>query len=166
MAIVHLALISIWLFLFEGKAAPLPSLKVDKVVVHKSKRTLTLVSQGKVTKSYKIALGGSPVGHKQQMGDNKTPEGGYVLDWRNLKSAYYKSFHISYPNQEDRIEARQKGVSPGGDIFLHGLPKSFSFLGKFHHLYDWTLGCIAVSNDEIDEILELVRDGTPIEIWP
>jgi murein L,D-transpeptidase YafK len=149
-----------------SQRSSLPPLKVDKVIVHKSKRTLALTCQGKIIKSYKVALGRSPQGHKQQMGDNKTPEGNYVLDWRNLKSVYYKSLHISYPNREDRIKAKQKGVSPGGDIFLHGIPKLFSFLGQFHRLYDWTRGCIAVSNDEIDEILELVKDGTPIEIRP
>ncbi|HUX80208.1 MAG TPA: L,D-transpeptidase family protein [Alphaproteobacteria bacterium] len=145
----------------------LQSFKVDKVVVHKSKRTLILEGQGRVIKSYKVALGRSPQGHKEQVGDNKTPEGRYIIDRRNPRSAnYHKALHISYPNREDCSNAKKKGCLPGGDIFIHGIRKSLRFLGKAHSLTDWTRGCIAVSNDEIDEIFELVQEGTPIEIRP
>lgn len=141
-------------------------LRADRVVVLKKERTLQLLRRGKVIKSYKVALGGNPVGAKTQQGDHKTPEGDYVLDTRNLHSQFYKSIHISYPNERDRAVARQKGVSPGGDVFVHGLPKGYGFVGASHRLKDWTDGCIAVTNEEIDEILRAVADGTPIEIRP
>ena len=145
---------------------PSAKTKADQVVVVKSDRTLTLMSHGKVLRTYKVALGGSPVGAKQQQGDHRTPEGHYVLDRRNPKSRFYKSIHISYPNDKDRREAAKRGVSPGGDIMVHGLPNGFGWLGEAHHAQDWTDGCIAVTNSEIDEIWDLVADGTPIEIRP
>lgn len=142
------------------------ALHADRVVVLKNVRTLQLLSRGKVIKSYKVALGGNPVGAKTQQGDHKTPEGLYVLDSRNVHSQFYKSIHISYPSARDRAVARQKGVSPGGDVFVHGLPKGYGFVGASHRLKDWTDGCIAVTNEEIDEIWRAVADGTPIEIRP
>lgn len=141
-------------------------LRADRVVVLKKERTLQLLSRGKVIKTYKVALGGNPVGAKTQQGDHKTPEGDYVLDSRNLHSQFYKSIHISYPNARDRAAARQKGLSPGGDVFVHGLPKGYGFVGASHRLKDWTDGCIAVTDEEIDEIWRAVADGTPIEIRP
>lgn len=140
--------------------------KADQVVVVKSARTLTLLAKGKVLRTYKVALGGSPVGAKQQQGDHRTPEGHYVLDRRNPKSKFYKSIHVSYPNEHDRREAAKRGVSPGGDIMVHGLPNGFGWLGENHLVQDWTDGCIAVTDKEIDEIWDLVPDGTPIEIRP
>lgn len=148
----------------DVSAAPKP--KIDQVVVSKHERTLILFSQGKAIRTYKISLGEAPVGAKQQEGDHKTPEGHYILDRRNPRSKFYKSIHISYPNEEDRKRAEQRGVSPGGDIMLHGLPNHFGWLGAMHLSQDWTDGCIAVTNQEIDEIWELVSDGTPIEIKP
>ena len=139
---------------------------VDRVVVVKSTRTLTLMAKGKALRGYKVALGGEPVGPKQQQGDHKTPEGAYVLDRRNPKSRFYKSIHISYPNEQDRKKAAKLGVDPGGDIMVHGLPNGFGWLGATHRDKDWTDGCIAVTDEEIDEIWQLVRDGTPIEIRP
>ena len=140
--------------------------KADQVIVVKSVRTLTLMSNGRVLRAYKVALGGSPTGAKQQQGDHRTPEGHYILDRRNPKSRFYKSIHISYPNEKDRREAARRGVSPGGDIMVHGLPNGFGWLGETHRSLDWTDGCIAVSNSEIDEIWDLVADGTPVEIRP
>ncbi|MBT3603003.1 MAG: L,D-transpeptidase family protein [Candidatus Latescibacteria bacterium] len=142
---------------------------VDKVVVYKAKRELQLCEEDSVLRRYKIALGKNVTGHKQHAGDSRTPEGKYVLDWRNPNSKYYLSFHISYPNLEDEKRAQALGVSSGGDIFIHGYPTGISaglwsrywFLGK-----DWTDGCIAVSNEAMDEIWASVRDGTPIEIYP
>ena len=142
---------------------------VDRVVVYKAERRLYLCQGDSVLQGYDIALGKYPKGHKQREGDSRTPEGRYVLDWRNLKSRYYLSIHISYPNEEDKRRAAAKGVSPGGDIMIHGYPKGASasmwnrywFLGR-----DWTDGCIAVSNDAMDEIWASVEDGTPIEIFP
>ena len=138
--------------------------KADKVIVYKSKRKLELLKNGEVIRTYKIALGDNPIGHKQQEGDERTPEGNYTLDWRNSKSSCYKSLHISYPDANDKARAKKLGVSPGGNIMIHGLHPSMKWLGKFHYYKDWTNGCIAVNNSEIDEIWKMVENGTPIEI--
>jgi murein L,D-transpeptidase YafK len=127
---------------------------------------LQLVSHGRVVKTYKIALGGDPIGPKTRQGDHKTPEGIYILDRRNSHSQFYKAIHISYPSDQDRATARKNGVSPGGDVFVHGLPNGFGYAGAAHRLKDWTDVCIALTNDEIDEIWKSVADGTPIEIRP
>ena len=141
-------------------------LRADRVVVLKKERTLQLLYQGRVIKSYKVALGGDPIGAKSRQGDHKTPEGTYVLDSRNAHSQLYKSIHISYPNERDRRLARQNGVLPGGDVFVHGLPNHYGWIGTSHRLKDWTDGCVAVTNEEIDEIWQAVPDRTPIEIRP
>jgi murein L,D-transpeptidase YafK len=152
-----------WVLLTQAAGKPPHA---DRVVVLKRERTLQLLSQGKVIKSYKVALGGDPVGPKRQQGDHKTPEGVYTLDSRNAHSQFYKSIHISYPSARDRAAARAQGVSPGGDVFVHGLPNGYAWLGSSHRMKDWTDGCIAVTNEEIDEIWAAVKDGTPIEIRP
>src|ERR1700686_2793396 len=110
--------------------------KADQVLVVKSHRTLSLISQGKVLRTYKVALGGSPQGAKEQRGDHKTPEGHYILDRRNVKSRFYKSIHVSYPNEQDKQRAAQRGVAPGGDIMIHGLPHGFGWLGATHRALD------------------------------
>jgi len=138
----------------------------DRVVVLKKERTLQLLSGEKVIKSYKVALGGDPVGAKTRQGDHKTPEGVYFLDSRNAQSQFYKSIHISYPNAHDRAAARAKGLSPGDDVFVHGLPNGYGWVDASHRMKDWTDGCIAVTNQEMDEIWNAVKDGTPIEIRP
>jgi len=143
-----------------------PATHADRVLVIKKERTLELISHGKMIHSYKIALGGNPVGAKTMLGDHKTPEGLYLLDSRNAHSRFYKSIHISYPSAQDRADARRKGVSPGGEVFIHGLPKGYAWLGTSHRLKDWTDGCIAVTNEEMDQIWLAVTDGTPIEIRP
>jgi murein L,D-transpeptidase YafK len=148
-----------------AQTTPAP-LHADRVVVLKKERTLQLLSQGKVIRTYKVALGGDPVGAKSQQGDHKTPEGLYVLDTRNVHSQFYKSIHISYPSARDRAAARQKGASPGGDVFVHGLPNGYGWVGAAHRAKDWTDGCIAVTDQEMDEIWRAVPDGTPIEIRP
>ena len=139
---------------------------VDRVVVYKQQRKLVLQSGGKEVRSYKIALGSEPVGPKIRQGDHRTPEGVYVLDGRNPNSHFYKAFHISYPSSKDVAAARKLGVSPGGDIMLHGLPKEYAWVGKAHTLHDWTDGCIAVSDEEMDELWNLIQVGTPIDIRP
>jgi murein L,D-transpeptidase YafK len=139
---------------------------IDRVIVYKQQRKMVLLSQGKQVKAYRVALGGQPVGAKQRQGDHRTPEGSYLLDSRNAHSQFYKAFHISYPNPKDSAAAKKLGVSPGGDIMLHGLPKDYAWLGKAHTQVDWTDGCIAVTNEEMDEIWEAVPVGTPIEIKP
>lgn len=140
--------------------------KADRVVVAKKDRTLTLMHQGKILKTYKVSLGGEPVGPKVQEGDHKTPEGTYALDRRNPKSKFYRSIHISYPNEQDRERAAELGVSAGGDIMVHGLPNGFGWLERVHLERDWTDGCIAVTDREMDEIWDAVGDGTVIEIRP
>jgi murein L,D-transpeptidase YafK len=138
----------------------------DRVVVMKKNRTLTLMRHGKELKTYKISLGGAPLGPKSREGDHKTPEGVYVLDWRNPQSRFYRSIHISYPSAQDRERAKSLGVSPGGDVFVHGLPNGFGWIGRGQRLKDWTDGCIAVTDGEMDEIWRAVPDGTVIEINP
>ena len=148
-----------------AQAAP-HALHADRVVVLKRERTLELLSGGKVIKSYRVALGGDPLGPKTRQGDHKTPEGFYVLDSRNSHSQYHKAIHISYPNARDRAAARRKGVSPGGDVFVHGLPNGYGWVGASHRMKDWTDGCIAVTDEEIEEIWKAVDNGTSIEIRP
>jgi len=138
----------------------------DRVVVLKQERKLLLFHGQQVLKTYRVSLGTSPVGPKTRQGDHKTPEGQYVLDRRNPKSQFYRSIHISYPNAEDAARARQARVSPGGDVFVHGLPNGYGWVGEGQRLRDWTDGCIAVTNSEMDEIWRAVPDGTPIEIKP
>ena len=144
----------------------LVAFKADRVIVLKKERTLELLSQGKIIKTYKVALGGEPAGPKARQGDHRTPEGSYILDRRNAHSQFYKSIHISYPGAADRAHAAKLHVSPGGDVFVHGLPNGYGWVGKEHRLKDWTDGCIAVTNEEMDEIWHAVPDGTPIEIKP
>lgn len=148
----------------ENKQAMLNNIVVDKVFVDKSARTLQLLSDNKMIKTYHIALGGNPVGHKQQQGDQRTPVGSYTLDYKNEKSKFYRSIHVSYPNTTDKARAKSRGVSAGGDIMIHGQKNGFGALGLLNQQRDWTEGCIAVTNDEMDEIMAAVKVGTPIEI--
>jgi murein L,D-transpeptidase YafK len=134
--------------------------QVDRVVVHKSRREMLLLSGASVVRSYRVALGREPLGHKQQEGDGRTPEGRYTIDRRNPRSRYHLSLHISYPNEADSARAAAAGVPPGGDIMIHGLKPGVD------HPADWTQGCIAVTDAEIEEIWDLVADGTPVEIHP
>jgi len=151
----------------SGQSSAPTVLRADHVVVLKKERKLELLNQGRVIKTYKVALGGDPVGPKARQGDHKTPEGAYVLDFRNAHSQFYKSIHISYPSDRDRAVARRNGVSPGGDVFVHGLPNGYGAIGgAAHRLNDWTDGCVAVTNEELDEIWRAVPDGTQIEIRP
>jgi murein L,D-transpeptidase YafK len=146
--------------------APLPSSAVaDKVIVLKRERKLLLMQDGKTLKTYPIALGANPTGTKTHQGDHRTPEGHYTLDRHNAHSQYHRSLHISYPNAEDVARAHKLGLSPGGDIFIHGLPNGYEPAAN-EAPDDWTDGCIAVTNSEIDEIFRAVLDGTPIEIKP
>jgi len=152
--------------MLEEKVFALRAETVDKVLIEKQARRLTLLSRGEVVRTYKIALGGNPVGPKEREGDCKTPEGIYTIDARNGNSGYHLSLHISYPNAQDKQRARELGVSPGGDIMIHGLKNGFAQLGAAHAEKDWTEGCIAVTNQEMEEIYRVVRDGTVVEIKP
>ncbi|MGI3092268.1 L,D-transpeptidase family protein [Vibrio diabolicus] len=137
---------------------------VDLVKVDKSKRRMYLMEQGTILKEYRIALGASPKGHKQEEGDNRTPEGEYTLDYVIEDSAFYRSVHISYPDAIDTLEAKRRGVSPGGNIKIHGLKNGESQLPIYIQSFDWTNGCIAITNEEMDEFIQLVEMGIPIQI--
>src|SRR5258708_17865717 len=139
---------------------------VDRVIINKAKRELFLMHADKVVKSYRVALGRNPVGPKTRQGDGKTPEGVYSFSGRNVASAFHRALRVSYPNSADRAQAKRLGVAPGGDIMIHGLPNGQGHIGKAHLQADWTEGCIAVTNAEIEEIWGLVRDGTKVEINP
>ena len=138
--------------------------KIDKIVVLKSKRILLVYAQNQVVKTYKIALGRQPVGKKEIEGDKKTPEGNYTIWKKGPHAKYHKYLFISYPNKSDVINAHKKNKKPGGLIYIHGLNKRYAKVGKLHTLSNWTLGCIAVTNDEIDELYKLIKVGTKIEI--
>ncbi len=151
----------------DANKNPLPPGTVaDKILIEKKDHRLTLLNRGKTLKVYKIALGRNPEGKKLEEGDKRTPEGGYVIDRRKEKSRYHRALHISYPNSNDIAQAKARGMSPGGDIMIHGLPNGIGFVGKLHTTRDWTLGCIAVTNSEIAEIWRAVPDGTVVEIIP
>jgi len=150
----------------QKEAYVFPKGPADKILIEKNKRRLTLLSKGEVLRTYKIALGGNPDGPKERQGDNKTPEGTYIIDSRNRGSLYHLSLHISYPNEKDKKRAKQRGVSPGGDIMIHGIKNGFSWAGDLHTEVDWTKGCIAVTDEEIEEIDSLVPNGTSVEIKP
>ena len=136
--------------------------QVDRILVKKGERRLYLMRGDQPFRSYKVALGYQPSGHKQRKGDGRTPEGIYYLDWRSDRSNYRKALHVSYPNYQDRLRAQRKGDDPGGLIMIHGQP---SRRGE-NRAGDWTFGCIAVSNLAIDEIWSYTSVGTPIEILP
>jgi len=146
------------------KKKPLP--KAQKVLVVKSERKLYLIRNGKPYREYHIALGKKPEGPKQQEHDQKTPEGNYTLDFKKADSSYYRAIHVNYPSEADRSRAKKMGVSPGGAIMIHGQPNWWGWLSPIRQRFDWTAGCIAVSNGDIDEIWEAVTPGTPIEIRP
>jgi murein L,D-transpeptidase YafK len=140
--------------------------KADSVLVMKSESKLYLIKNGKVIKKYHASFGANPKGHKQQEGDERTPEGKYILDYKNANSTFYKSIHISYPNKQDRMQAKEKGINPGGAIMIHGQKNGFGWLYFILRFFNWTDGCIAVSNRAMDEIWKAVDIGTPIEIKP
>lgn len=139
---------------------------VDCVVVEKSKRKMTLLRQGTEVKSYNIALGRSPEGPKMKQGDNKTPEGSYFIDQKIRYSVYHRALHLSYPSPADVERARAQGVAPGGSIMIHGMKPDKLWMGDVQYLFNWTNGCIALTNREIEEVFELVSEGTSVEIRP
>lgn len=145
-----------------GAAEP----QTANVLVDKSERRLDLMNGDQVLASFSIALGAAPEGHKQYEGDERTPEGRYVIDWRNPRSANHLALHISYPNAEDVSRAAAAGRDPGGMIMIHGQKNYLGWLAFMTQLFDWTDGCIAVTNAEMDIIWNTVPVGTPIEIRP
>jgi murein L,D-transpeptidase YafK len=171
-----LMLLSLGLLLMHQFEYQLPSLfvdlfsrdppKADLVLVEKGQRRLSLMRDGVAFAQWRIALGGDPVGHKQREGDGRTPEGRYLLDWRNPDSCCYKSLHVSYPNAADQAAAAARGDDPGGLIMIHGQVNGSGWLGWFNQYRDHTHGCIAVRNGPMEIIWRAVDDGTPIEIRP
>jgi murein L,D-transpeptidase YafK len=145
--------------------SPAPQ-KADSILILKKDHLMELLANGKVIRTYKVALGQGGLAPKQREGDGRVPEGRYIIDTRNAASAYHKALHISYPNEDDRRRAAKLGVSPGGAVMIHGLPNGKGWVGAAHRVYDWTLGCVAVTDQEIDEIWDLVPIGTPVEIRP
>ncbi len=138
---------------------------VDTIVVHKKERTLEVWHRGKIIRAYPISLGGNPVGPKRQEGDQRTPEGNYTVEWKHPKSAYYLALRLSYPNAVDKLHVKQ-GISLGGDIMIHGMPNGLGMLYPVFTYFDWTQGCIAVSNTAMKELFESVSVGTPVRIIP
>jgi murein L,D-transpeptidase YafK len=143
-----------------------PGTHADLLVVQKSARRMLLYSNGAVVRSYAISLGHNPVGPKRRAGDHRTPEGWYVIDQHNPDSAFHRSLHVSYPSVRDATRAHAAGHSPGGDVMIHGTRNGLGWLGRMRLAADWTDGCIAVSDAEMDELYALVPDGTPIDIQP
>ncbi len=156
----------ICLTLLLSASAQSGQMTANLIIVEKAKRVLTLYSGKKSLKSYRIALGGNPQGHKLEEGDMRTPEGRYIIDAKNPNSSFHLSLHISYPNRQDLRSARRRKVSPGGAIMIHGTPGSLGALNTLGLYRDWTAGCIAVSDTEIEEIYAAIHTGTPILINP
>ena len=149
----------------DGQGLPAGTV-ADRIIVRKAARQLHLYNGDRLLKTYRIALGRTPQGPKEREGDGRTPEGSYVIDSRKRDSAFHRALHISYPNADDRRRARRLGVSPGGAIMIHGLANGMASIGAAHAARDWTEGCVAVTNQEIEEIWRVVPNGTRIEIRP
>jgi murein L,D-transpeptidase YafK len=150
----------------NGMVRPPAPAAADSLVLQKSRRQLVLFYHGSVVRTYYVALGRNPIGDKQRIGDNRTPEGLFFIQGRNPNSRYHLSLRISYPDATHIARAAQHGFAPGGDIMIHGLPDEEAALGPAHRDFDWTNGCIAVTNQEIEELYRVIRDGTPIQIKP
>ena len=146
-------------------SASTPEIKADHIVISKSHHTLTLLAHGQQIHVYTVSIGRAS-GAKERAGDHRTPQGHYVIDGRNSKSKFHLALHLSYPNAVDRGQALVRHEAPGGDIEIHGLPVAFSGVGRLQRLMDWTGGCVAVTDPEIDEIFRLVPNGTPVDIEP
>lgn len=144
---------------------PLPAqAKADAVLVEKSARRMTLLREGRTLATYRVSLGSGGLAPKRREGDRLVPEGSYHVEWRNPKSAYHLSLKISYPSAADTRAAVARGESAGSNIMIHGVPNGLGWIGRLHRLVDWTAGCVAVTNAEMDSIWRAVPDGTPVEI--
>jgi len=139
---------------------------IDRIVVEKSARRLSIFANGKELKTYRVALGRNPIGPKREEGDMKTPEGIYTIDGRNPQSSFHLALHISYPSDEDNARAAERGLPAGFDIMIHGIENGLGWIGAFHRRHDWTAGCIALTDEEIEELWRVTPDGTMIEIRP
>jgi murein L,D-transpeptidase YafK len=156
-------------FLKLGRVPPALKLadeRADLIRIDKAARRMDVLRGDRVLKTYRISLGGNPAGDKVMEGDRRTPEGLYRLDFRNAASRFHLALRISYPDATDRADAERLGAKPGGDIMIHGIRNGLGFAGGLHHLFDWTDGCIAVTNDEIEEIWQIADVGTAVDIRP
>lgn len=140
------------------------STNADKIVVEKASRTLTIYFENQKIRSYPISLGSNPVGAKEKEGDRKTPEGFYTITEHKRDSAFFRALRVSYPESKDTIHAERLGVNPGSDIMIHGIRNGLGFIGRAHRWFDWTAGCVALTNPEIDELFRVVTDDAKIEI--
>ena len=156
----------IFLAFFASFSVASAAAQADRIVIEKAERKMTLYSGDETLATYRIALGFAPIGDKQREGDGKTPEGRYRIDLKNPQSQFHLSLRISYPDAADRAAADARGDNPGGDIYIHGTPGRRASYGFTENIRDWTHGCIAVSNDDIDEIWRLVKVGASVEIKP
>jgi murein L,D-transpeptidase YafK len=147
--------------------APLPvDAKADLLVVEKAQHKLLAYSHGQLLRSYSVALGRDSIGPKLRQGDRRTPEGKYFIDAHNPNSSFHRALHVSYPSAADVARARSAGYDPGGDIMVHGIHNGLGWIGRAHRLTDWTVGCVAVTDPEIEELYRIVPDGTPIDLRP
>ena len=165
MRLPHKVLFIVLLLILQTPAGA-SAQKADGVLVIKSEKRLYLMNKGEPFTTFSVTFGANPVGHKQMQGDERTPEGHYTLTYKNPNSKFYKSIHISYPNARDRENARQLGVDPGGDIMIHGLKNGWEWAESLASFFNWTNGCIALSNKDMDLLWEAIDPGTPIEIRP
>ncbi|HEX7558063.1 MAG TPA: L,D-transpeptidase family protein [Usitatibacter sp.] len=154
-----------------GRAAPVrgpggPVALADSIVIEKKAHRLTLYHMGSPLRSYRVALGGTPVGDKRSRGDRRTPEGLFSVDGMNENSDFHLALHLSYPDERHQIRADSLGIDPGGDIMIHGLPKGRGKLGGQHRAKDWTNGCVALTDEEMEQIWNMVPIGIPVEIKP
>ena len=164
---IGLGLAALWIYpQLPQPAPPAPPLvgAIDRIVIEKAARRMVVFRGDVAVKEYRVALGSSPIGNKVRQGDGRTPEGTFTIDRKNPGSAFHLSLGISYPTAADRARAKAGGYDPGGDIMIHGQPKSWA--PNTPVPYDWTAGCIAVSNAEIDEIFAAAKVGTKVEIKP
>jgi L,D-transpeptidase catalytic domain len=139
---------------------------IDRIIVEKAARKLSIFRDGKNLKTYRVALGRNPVGPKREEGDMRTPEGIYQIDSRNAQSSFHLALHISYPSDDDKARAAERGVSAGFDIMIHGIRNGLGWIGAFHRWKDWTVGCIALTDEEIEELWRVTPEGTTIEVRP
>lgn len=168
-ALATVLLLGLVIWDFASRRAPdmvPPDQRATSILIEKGARQLTLLKDGKPLRTYEVSLGTNPVGHKQQEGDRRTPEGIYAIDFKNVRSRFHLALRISYPNAEDRKRAQDRGVPPGSDIMIHGIRNGLGWLGNLHLSHDWTDGCVAVTNPEIQDIWTMVDVGTPVEIKP
>jgi len=163
---IFMAILALVVYYFFPTEKLPSTTKIDSLIVLKSERKMDVYSNGKIVKTYAISLGKQPIGAKEFQGDNKTPEGIYYINDKNPNSVCYKNLGISYPNEEDIAKSKKLGKPTGGDIKIHGILNSKGWVGKFHRWVDWTNGCVAVTNSEMEELYNLVPIGTKIEIKP